>query len=149
MIKQGISANALFHFTNSYERLISILSNNFYPRYCIEDMSIIVDDYEDFRYNEVAIPMVCFCDIPLSQITNHTSVYGNYGIGLTKEWGINKGLNPIMYSLNNSIATVNFKEIKNYSTELKKDKELELESVEGRVTININNFQGLSNLMMV
>ena len=41
--------------------------------------------------------MVCFCDIPISRISDHTSVYGEYGIVLTREWGISKGLNPIFY----------------------------------------------------
>lgn len=139
-MKQNISANALFHFTNSYERLISILSNNFSPRYCTENMSIIVDDYNEYSYNEVAIPMVCFCDITLSQIANHTAVYGSYGIGLTKEWGIKNGLNPILYSLKDSIATVNFKAIKNYSSDMKKNKKLNPDSLVGKVTVNINNF---------
>ena len=43
------------------------------------------------------MPMVCFCDIPISRTSDHTSVYGEYGIGLTREWGISKGLNPIFY----------------------------------------------------
>ncbi|ROV55425.1 abortive infection system antitoxin AbiGi family protein [Neisseria chenwenguii] len=30
-------------------------------------------------------------------MTNHTDFYGKYGIGLTKEWGINQRLNPIWY----------------------------------------------------
>jgi hypothetical protein len=41
--------------------------------------------------------MTCFCDLPLSNIGKHLSQYGNYGIGLTKEWGMENGLNPILY----------------------------------------------------
>ena len=43
------------------------------------------------------VPMVCFCDISLGQISNHIDDYGNYGIGMSKEWGIEKNLNPIVY----------------------------------------------------
>jgi hypothetical protein len=48
--------------------------------------------------------MVCFCDIPLSQIHNHAEKYQKNGIGLSKKWGINNGLNPVFYIQNNSIA---------------------------------------------
>ena len=49
--------------------------------------------------------MVCFCDIPLSRVDEHVQFYGQFGIGLTKEWAISNGLTPIHYvSHNSSIA---------------------------------------------
>lgn len=45
----------------------------------------------------VAYPMVCFCDIPLSRINEHTTFYGSYGIGLSKEWGLKNNLSPVSY----------------------------------------------------
>jgi hypothetical protein len=100
-----ISANTLFHFTNSLENLIGILTNNFYPRYCLEDHSYFYTQYmkNGMNQNEMAIPIICFCDIPLSNIRSHVSTYGNYAIGLSKDWGIKNRINPVMYILSNSI----------------------------------------------
>ncbi|MCG3165051.1 MAG: hypothetical protein POELPBGB_00811 [Bacteroidia bacterium] len=41
--------------------------------------------------------MVCFCDIPVSQLKDHMWTYGKFGIGLTKEWGMKNKLSPILY----------------------------------------------------
>ncbi len=101
--KSSISANTLFHFTNSFENLESIFVNYFYPRYCLEDQSYLVPTHLP---KFAAIPMVCFCDVPLSHINYHTETYGYYCIGLAKEWGQANGINPIMYSLPNSYSTL-------------------------------------------
>ncbi len=87
----AVSANTLFHFTPSLDNLLSILKNNFYPRYYPEDYSIFKDGMT------IAFPMVCFCDLPFSQIRKHIKIYGSYGLGLSKDWGIRKGMNPLLY----------------------------------------------------
>ncbi|WP_316674981.1 abortive infection system antitoxin AbiGi family protein [uncultured Tolumonas sp.] len=84
-------ANSLFHFTKSIDFLQKILGNGFYPRYCPEDSSLI-------KCDEIAHPMVCFCDIPISRISEHTRFYGEYGIGLSKDWAIRNNLHPVIYS---------------------------------------------------
>ena len=92
----NISSNCLFHFTPKKEYLLNILENSFIPRYCFENVKLTNSSMRgEF---EAGIPMVCFCDISLSQINNHIKTYGNYGIGMTKEWGMNNKLNPIIYT---------------------------------------------------
>ncbi len=98
-----VSANTLFHFTGDIKNLLGILTNNFYPRYCLEDHSAFFPTL-DKKLTEKAIPMVCFCDIPLSSIRNHIEVYGRYAIGLKKEWGVKNQICPIMYYCENSIS---------------------------------------------
>lgn len=102
MPASNLSANTLFHFTRSLENMESILKNNFYPRYCMENLEDVIP--VGLR-QQVAIPMVCFCDIPLSQIKNHINSYGRYAIGLSKDWAKKVGINPIMYVDGDSHAT--------------------------------------------
>lgn len=97
-----LSSNTLFHFTNKYDHLINIIENNFRPHYALEDFNTIFRG-KDVDYLKLAIPMVSFCDIPLSQIAEHLSTYGCYGIGLTKEWGKRNGITPILYTYPESL----------------------------------------------
>ena len=103
-----ISSNSLIHFTNSKERLKSILIENFKLGYCKE--KTIIGGKDTFAY----VPMVSFCDIPLSQIKEHISKYGDYGIGLTREWAIRNKLNPVLYIEQNSFFSERFMTAANY-----------------------------------
>lgn len=88
-----LSANTLFHFTK-LEYLKNILEFGFWPRYSEEILFDGILGEEGFR---MYVPMVCFCDIPLTRIEKHQKVYDSYGIGLTKDWGIKNHLNPVFY----------------------------------------------------
>jgi len=91
-------ANCLFHFTKTADALKSILKSGFFPRYCREDMSW-------FNMTEhIAYPVVCFCDIPLSRINEHTDFYGQYGLGMSKEWGLKNDLSPVVYCTASSLV---------------------------------------------
>ena len=95
-------SSSLFHYTRSLKVVKSILSKGFEPCYCIEEYS-----YTDLGNNKtqyfLGIPMVCFCDIPLSCAHKHQKKYGEYAIVLSKEWAIKKGVNPIFYNYNKSL----------------------------------------------
>lgn len=84
----------LFHFTKSIDILELILVGGFKPRYCLEDVAWQGIDTEEF----IAFPMTCFCDIPLSRISEHTDFYGQYGLGMSKDWGAKNNLDPVLYS---------------------------------------------------
>lgn len=87
----GLSSNSLIHFTPEKDALIGILRDDFKIYYCAEK---IVTKKGIFQ---AAIPMVSFCDIPLSEIKIHIENYGCYGLGLKKSWAIREGLNPVLY----------------------------------------------------
>ena len=75
------------------ENLKNILKTGFYSSYSFEELAFSLNK----ETIPAAIPMVSFCDIRLSQIKDHTRNYGFSGVGLTKEWGINHGINPVFY----------------------------------------------------
>ena len=93
-----LSSATLFHFTRDFDTLKRILSSGFKPFYSPEDLTM-------FGVAECpGIPMVCFCDIPLSQASRHVADYGRYAIGLNKEWGKRKNVSPVHYIYENSIC---------------------------------------------
>jgi hypothetical protein len=78
---------------------------NIRSRFCLEDWDLVIPtikDYSDKGPLDFAVPMVSFCDIPLSQIRKHVRYYGHYAIGLTKEWGIENNICPVLYTHNKS-----------------------------------------------
>lgn len=96
----NISANTLFHFTSDLRYLLNILSEGFYVRYSLEDYRGLLKE-ED----EIALPMTCFCDIPISHTRRHALTYGNYALGLSKDWGHKNNVNPVIYTYPDSETT--------------------------------------------
>lgn len=87
----ALSSNSVIHYTHNLTSLVSILKDGFQAKYCYEKI------YAGSKFLHGGHPMVCFCDIPLYQLTDHINSYGKYGIGLNKHWAKRKGLNPVLY----------------------------------------------------
>lgn len=98
-----LSANTLIHFTHDKEALKKILIESFRVFYCKE--SIVLDGNPTVFH----VPMVSFCDIPLSEVKDHIAKYGHYGIGLTKAWGNKMGLNPVLYVASGSTLSASYR----------------------------------------
>lgn len=145
----AVSSNTLFHFTSKFEYLINILVNNFRPRYCMESLACL-EPQSPLGLGPVldyAIPLTCFCDIPLSLTSKHLATYGDYGIGLIKDWGMKRGLNPVLYihyhsSLKNTINE-NIDIAKNISFEVPKHKLNQLTDVPINSKVLLANFDYL------
>ena len=106
----SISSRALFHFTKDFKTLVKILEGGFWPRYCVEPRW-------EKNYVDFAIPMVCFCDIPLTQIKEHSESYGKFGIGVSLEWVKKQNsITPVKYVASKSTDEA---EIKKMFTKLK------------------------------
>ena len=92
-IKPKQSANSLFRFFSKQEYLVKALQEGaLIPRYYSEYV-----EYLDIGYNQIAYPMICFCDINVHRLKDHLDLYGKYGIAFSKTWGIEKGVQPIQY----------------------------------------------------
>lgn len=87
----GLSSNSIVHFTNEKSSLKGILSEGFKISFCRENLRFHKSNFVAY------VPMISFCDTPLSQVKDHIQKYGDYGIGLTRDWAIRNRLNPVFY----------------------------------------------------
>lgn len=110
-----LSANTLIHFTRTKEALKKILEENFRVYNCQE--SVVMGGKPSGFY----VPMVSFCDIPLSQVKDHIGKYGSYGIGMTKEWGVRRRLNPVLYVTQTSMLSESYRKAWRHFTNLDVD----------------------------
>lgn len=109
-----INSSTLFHFTRNNKNLLNILSKGLRFSYAFESVpvDVLMNEYETFtasvpdvEYDEskkygIAIPMISFCDIPLMRTIQHRRKYGNFAIGLDKDFLsqlYNDILNPVQY----------------------------------------------------
>ena len=114
-----INASSLLHFTNSMESIKGILEKGFRFSYCCETVSATINMNElhpeganFFRpsphiNSHIAIPMICFCDIPLTRAKLHSDTYGKFIVGVDKDMAITvfgDNINPVMYRTSQTIG---------------------------------------------
>ena len=113
-----INASSLLHFTKSMDALKGILEKGFCFSYCCEKVSATINMNElhpeganFFRpsphiNSHIAIPMICFCDIPLTRAKLHSDNYGKFIVGVDKDMAITvfgDNINPVMYRTSQTI----------------------------------------------
>lgn len=95
-----------FHYTNTLEKIISIIENGFYVRASLETnpfYKLLSTDFDITNLSKkYVLPIISLCEVPLSKVKNHMEVYGNYGIGMNKKWVIRNGFNPVIYYVDSS-----------------------------------------------
>ena len=108
-----INSSSLFHFTKEFGAFKQILAEGLRFSYCYEPFgSVVAKQGLDIEIKKgskileckgIAIPMICFCDIPLLRTQQHRRKYGQYMIGFEKEALINLVneteyfINPVQY----------------------------------------------------
>ena len=104
-----VNSSSLFHFTREFEVFKQILSEGLRFSYCYEPFGDIVAKHgwdivltvrdKIINCKGIAIPMICFCDIPLLRTQKHREKYGNYMIGFNRE-ALIKAVNTTDYIMN-------------------------------------------------
>lgn len=93
--------NILFHFTGSLGLRGIISERRFRLAYAKEKIE------NNSTTRTFGVPQVSFCDLRLSELPVHMKKYGKFGIGLSKEWALRSGLNPVAYVNKSSEFTNN------------------------------------------
>jgi len=101
----AISTDSIIHYTDSLAAIKGILNEGFRIKYCSEKLVLARGS------SHAAHPMVSFCDIPLSDSIQHFDAYGMYGIGLSKKWAIENGVNPVLYIDKKSLFAISVYEL--------------------------------------
>jgi len=99
---RNISTDNLYHYTRKFDWILSIIENGFKFKRCEEDLPLTGFSSSVFSFPgiikySIYPEVICFCDIPFNLISDHINQYGEYCIGLTKDWGMFNGITPIRY----------------------------------------------------
>src|SRR5574344_87043 len=102
-----LSSDALFHYTHNGKTFDKILSKGLRYSYSYEFMPLEKTDKQNEEGVSIIknghgliLPIISFCDIPISQSYFHRQRYGSYAISFNKEYLrsiLPDTLNPIMY----------------------------------------------------
>ena len=103
---------SLFHYTKQANGLFGIIERGFRFSYCFEEFDETIARFIyrpaveiarpigscEEKYG-IAIPMICFCDIPISRADSHRTKYGDYCIGINKNVvrAQMPNINPVLY----------------------------------------------------
>ena len=108
----AINSSSFFHYRSNKDDFYKIIKKGFSFRYSFEPLGATFAKANNTKHrhskssiNEndskgIALPMLCFCDIPIMRASKHRKNYGEYCIGVDKEMMIERFgaiLNPVFY----------------------------------------------------
>lgn len=102
------TSNILFHFTSraksdtdGFEALKGILTKRAFElkKSSFKRHVHLLNTHSESNLNYIRpeIPIVCFTETPLALLKNHMGSFGQFGIGMGIEWGIEKGAQSVIY----------------------------------------------------
>lgn len=87
----NIYSNSFFQRVGDHVVIEKILEEGFKAFYCREE----IFRGKGVPSTYIGIPMICFCDIPLVHVA--TNNYGKCGMAMSRRWGREKHLEPVLY----------------------------------------------------
>lgn len=119
-------SSSLFHFTKKKKTFKSIIENGLrysfayesFPEAIVNNIFChglfpMIDSCATNKEMGYAIPMISFCDIPLTRVESHSKRYGKYAIGISKDYLCqiySEFINPVLYADSTSV-TAAFKQL--------------------------------------
>jgi hypothetical protein len=85
----------LYHYTRRFEYLMAALHDGIWPRYVEEDLSEILGEIGQPIW--LAISMVCFTDMTPELAQSHRERYGDYALGVSKDFASKVDIQPLIY----------------------------------------------------
>lgn len=114
-------SSSLFHFTKEENTFKSILENGLrysfayesFPESIVNNLFChglfpILDERETNKEMGYAIPMISFCDIPLTRVECHSKRYGKFALGISKDYlceVYSDFINPVLYADSTSVIS--------------------------------------------
>ncbi|HAR62127.1 MAG TPA: hypothetical protein DCS13_01550 [Candidatus Margulisbacteria bacterium] len=115
-----ISEDFIFHYTKK-EALLSILKTGFVWGKTKEPIPYSKDAKGVVLSGQTTY-MICFCDLPIDLATRHRGTYGDYAIGLRKDWAYRRQISPVKYVHKNTRLISNMKQYPDLTYRLSKAK---------------------------
>lgn len=88
----------LIHFTRKIEALDSILCNGFlYLHNETEVLGPVAQEALGINADSQSNGMICFTELPQSNLSGHQNDFGRFGVGVSKDWLIQKNAQKVVY----------------------------------------------------
>ncbi len=153
---EAINSSSFFHYRREKDDFYEIVKEGFHYRYSFEPLGAefahsnqlqytplmnIVEEGKriPFRddYSGIAMPMLCFCDIPIMRAGKHRNNYGEYCIGVDKEMMRQRFaaiINPVFY-VSSEVVKMGFENL----VTLKRELQPTIDKLEKARKVNIGN----------
>lgn len=96
---KNLSKKNIIHFTGSLQNVRGILNDKgFRLKYCQEEFS-----FGDSTISAAVHPIVCFSSYAQSDLKSLEVTYGRYGIALSEDWALRRGIHEVLYLEKNSV----------------------------------------------